>query len=416
MMSSLNILIVQEYLESLKEDKELDALLPILITLMGFRVISTAKDSKGQPQYGKDLVAIGKNEKGFKCKYYFEIKGGKDRNITDHILNKSDGIIESLRAAKYTAFSDFSDANFEKLPTIYVLVHNGEVRRNARPTFEGFVKTEFPKGNFEHWEISRLTELFSKYLFNEYLLTDLRSLKLFKKTLILLDSPDYDFQDFRDLVDLQIEKASTSKTNRVLKKFFATLNLLANLIFHYSKEHDNLEPAKQCVTYLILRTWGWILKKKLENKPSVEKVFIQLLETHYQILEAYFEKTFSVAIQKNGLFSGADFFEEIGYPIRFFDYVNNLIYFFQLKSYFGKQSKNEKVQLKELIENNYDALRPLVDNHSIAIVNMFVFFLDTDEDEITADDLKFIRDFLGEIFMNISSTKRLRDRFPELYN
>ncbi len=66
-MGSNNI-IVKEYLESLKEDNELDYLFPILLNLMGFRIITTAKESKGQPQYGKDIIAVGDDDDGVKKK------------------------------------------------------------------------------------------------------------------------------------------------------------------------------------------------------------------------------------------------------------------------------------------------------------------------------------------------------------
>ena len=56
-------LIVQKYLESLKEDTELDALLPLLLQAMDFEILSTPKAYKGLPQYGKDIVAVGKEKK-----------------------------------------------------------------------------------------------------------------------------------------------------------------------------------------------------------------------------------------------------------------------------------------------------------------------------------------------------------------
>lgn len=68
-----NNLIVREYLESLKEDSELDYLFPILLNLMGFRIVSTPKDSKGQPQYGKDVIAVGRDSDGVKKRFYFEL-------------------------------------------------------------------------------------------------------------------------------------------------------------------------------------------------------------------------------------------------------------------------------------------------------------------------------------------------------
>ncbi|WP_338790925.1 hypothetical protein [Bernardetia sp. MNP-M8] len=418
-MSNLNKLIVQEYLESLKEDTELDALFPTLLTLMGFRVIANPKDSKGQPQYGKDVIAIGKNESGVKCKYYFEVKGGGDRNITNSVLTKEDGVIESLKEAKYAIFNDFTDGNFANLPAIVVLVHNGEVRRNVRLTFDGFIFREFKDGEFEHWDITKLTEMFSQYMFNEYLLTDEKSLKLFKKTLILLDVPEYDFTDFKQLIDIQIDKYTDIRENRVLKKFLATMNLLANMIFHYSKENNNLNPAKDCVSYIILKLWAWILKNKLSKKKPVLKEFDKILKIQYHVLKEYFNKTLPFALEENGLYGEGGFYEEVGYPIRLFDYINYLTYYFKIAPKFDDEFslKNSKNTLIKLISNNLEGLRPLLDNHSIAIHNTLNYLVENNENELfTEEEVAFVPDFLNTIYASLCITQNLRKRFPELNN
>lgn len=40
--------IIKQYVESLKEDNELDYIFPILLERMGYRVLSTPRQSKGQ--------------------------------------------------------------------------------------------------------------------------------------------------------------------------------------------------------------------------------------------------------------------------------------------------------------------------------------------------------------------------------
>ena len=69
--------IIREYLESLKEDKELDYIFPILLDAMGFRIVSTPKNSKGQPQHGKDVVAIGCGMDNKIYRWYFQYFGNK---------------------------------------------------------------------------------------------------------------------------------------------------------------------------------------------------------------------------------------------------------------------------------------------------------------------------------------------------
>jgi len=266
-MSSNNI-IVREYLASLKEDNELDYLFPILLNLMGFRIIQTAKESKGQSQYGKDIIAIGNDNKGVKHKWYFELKGFSDRDITQANYSKPDGIRESIIEAKDTVFKDSTITGFNELPTKIVVVHNGVLKTNIRDTFEGLISREFKEGEFERWDIYHLTDIFSEHLFNEYLLSDDASNRLLKKTLAFLDSPDNEYKEFKELVDIQFDKIINIKS-RAFAKLFATLNLLNSLIFHYSKENNYLVPAKECSKYLILKTWHWILINNLQSKPPI---------------------------------------------------------------------------------------------------------------------------------------------------
>lgn len=422
-MNSNNI-IVQEYLSSLKEDKELDYLFPILLSSMGFRIVQTAKESKGQSQYGKDIIAIGNDSDGIKKKWYFELKGFKDKDITDKNYSITDGIRESIIEARDTAFNDSSIPQFNNLPIKIILVHNGVLKTNIRPTFNGFIDREFKQGEFERWDIYYLTDLFSQYLFSEYLLSDNESNRLFKKTLAFLDTPDYDYEDLKRLVQLQFKKTSTIK-GRSFSKLFATLGLIESIIFHYSIENENLSPAKECSKFLVLQTWAWILDKKLEKKKAVLREFEKLLSIQFEILNLYFKKTFQVARIKDGLYSeNSPFFEKIGYPLRCFEYLNDIIYFCRLRTnypVFNDESKHlfflknkQKDLLIELITNNSGFYRPLLDNHSIAIIQLFLFI--SEQRFLRQKDVDFLADYISIIINNIIIENLKHKRLPELSN
>jgi hypothetical protein len=416
-------LIVSEYLSSLKEDTELDYLFPIMLNLMGFKIITTPKESKGQPQYGKDIVAVGIDDDGIKKRFYFELKGYSDKDIDDAVLMKPDGIIQSLLASKYTNFTDSSILGFSELPVKIILVHNGILKSNTRRTFDGFIDQHFPEKNFERWDIYKITDLFSKHLFGEHLLTDEESIRLFKRTLVLLDAPDYDYSDFKLIVQQQLEKISTVKS-RAFTKFFATMNLLSLLIVHYSKENNNLEPAKQCLTYLVLEIWHWILKANLAAKKSVIREYRKLVKIHFELLQDYFEKTLPIACEPNGLFSerGGPF-ESLGYPLRCFEYLNYLIYYFEARTYYPKFEKQDpfktgrlrikhKELIKKVIESNIGCQRPLIDEHLISILNVFIFFYKNESS--TWSDRDFLHFFLTELLYNILVVYKQHKRFPEL--
>jgi hypothetical protein len=421
-----NDIIVREYLESLKEDKELDYLFPILLSLMGFRVVTTARESKGQSQYGKDIVAVGNDENGIRKRYYFELKGHADKDITQSSLLKKDGILESVREAKLTAFNDPSIPDFDQLPRQIVVVHNGILKNDSRVTLEGIIRQEFPDGGFERWDIYRLTDLFSQYLFGEYLFTDEETVRLFKRTLVLLDAPDYDFIDFHKLMALQTQKVY-EVGSRAFKKFFASMNLLSVVIIHYSKENNNLYPAKECVTYLLLKVWDWILVNGLDKKQPVLKEFRKLLKIHFELLNDYFLKTNVAVKQANGLYSEVgNLFEMVGYPLRTMEYINYLTYFFYARLYYPnfnvepsdlKTARLVRKQLQYLVRliNKNDAVaRPLLEFHSIAIMNIVLFILRNDKDFVEGEEVA--QDYLGHVLNHLVINKSVRDRYPEMYN
>jgi hypothetical protein len=424
-MGSNNIL-VKEYLESLKEDKELDYLFPILLNLMGFKIVTTAKESKGQPQYGKDLVAIGKDENGLKKRFYFELKGHCDKDITQTSFLAPDGIRESILESKITSFNDSSVPGFNALPVQIVVVHNGVLKSNTRRTFEDFISKEFPNGGFERWDIYRLTDLFGDHLFSEYLFTDDETIRLFKRTLVLLNAQDYQFQDFKQLVQLQINKIAKVE-GRAFKKFFATMNLLCVVIIHYSKENNNLAPARECVTYLLLNVWSWILKNKIQAKEAVKREFRKLLTIHFDLLTDYFKKTAVVFEQQDGLFSEkGGLFEEIGYPVRCFDFLSYLIYYFEARIAYPRfdgacpdnklfQLLNHQLEhLIQLLNNNKGCCRPLIDNHSIPIISVCLYILKYAN--YINDPNNVIKNYVSETLNHILIIKRIGKRFPEMHN
>ena len=165
-------IIISDYLSSLKEDKELDYIFTLLLKSMEFQVVSTPVHSKGLTQNGKDVVAIGKDEKGMRWKWYFIIKGHAAKDINTQNFYAEEGIRESLLTAKDVGFKSYSLPGFNNLPTKYVIVHNGIVKENARVQFEELINREFDEGTVEDWGIEKLTFLFYRHLFNECLFAD----------------------------------------------------------------------------------------------------------------------------------------------------------------------------------------------------------------------------------------------------
>lgn len=411
--------IVRDYLESLKEDSELDYIFPMLLNAMDFRIVATPRNSKGQSQYGKDVVAIGKDDEGILCRWYFELKGNADKDIDNNTFNKRDGIRESILEAKDVPYEDTSIPKFSSLPSKIVLVHNGIVKANAHVQFEQLIQREFPNGGFEHWDIEKLTDLFTQYLFNEALFCDNESYSLFKKILVMMDAPGWRTDDIDKLIDFQLAYCPTNKkSSRLLVKCFNAINLALSMILHYSQECDNLLPAKKTSDRVVLKLWTWILRNKKENNTKVIGLFSRIVELHLAIYSLYLQKTIPLATSYKGLYMmhGTDT-EKICYPLRCYDFMNDLLYYFIAYDVFcpivTKSTMRQQIDvLNAVIKSNTGLDVPLLDTNAITTQLLIWFVMCHEHDE--SDEI-VIFDHIQRLALNTIIRKRDDNMFPELY-
>lgn len=414
--------IIREYLESLKEDKELDYIFPILLDAMGFRIVSTPKSSKGQPQHGKDVVAIGRDMDNKIYRWYFELKGNAAKDITTTNFNAQDGVRDSLLEAKDVAYESQSIPKFNELPVKIVFVHNGVLQANAEPTFNGFIKREFKSGEFERWDIEQLTHLFAEHLFAECLFADDECYSLFKKTLVMLDAPGWNTNDISTIVDIFLRRCpSGAKPNRrKVQKTFAGLNLILAIIYKYCMDCNNLLPAKWSSDIIVLKIWTWILKYKKENNRLYIDHFCKIYNLHLFIYGSYLNKLLPLALDYKGLYQSAGTQSElICYHLRSYDFLNDLIYYFiSTSDIYDDNSSSEEKRIDmviQLIKSNSGFDLPLLDNHSITLLLLTKFLWCRKQ---IPNDLfvKEFYDFLHRVCENIIIRHKQNNMFPELYS
>lgn len=410
--------IIRDYLESLKEDNELDYIFPLLLESRGFHIISTPRNSKGQSQYGKDVVAIGEDRDGKLYLWNFELKGHRAKDIDDNTFLEKDGVRDSIIAAKDVLYKDFSIPRLNALPRKIVFVHNGILKENTRTHFSEFIKREFPNGGFERWGIEELIEQFSEHLFNEQLLCDKESYMLFKKILVQLDAPGWDTSDLDHLIDIQLASCSNIKNRRKITKGLTSINLILNIIFYYSKETKNLLPAKRSSDCVILKVWSWLLKNNFLKRNYITDIFSRMIELHMNIYYSYISKLLPLATQYKGLymFHGGDT-ETVCYPLRCYDFMNDLLYY--LIAYNALNTKTIKKtnlhsQLRcvlNIIKSNSGFEMPLLDTNSITILLILYFFFRCPYNQ---EDERNLIDYLVRMIQNVVMRKRDKGMYPEL--
>jgi len=414
-------LIVKEYLESLTEKDELNKIFPILLEAQGFEILTKPTENLGLKEYGKDIVAIGvDSEDNVKKRFFFELKGGKDRDITEEKFNAADGIASSLLDAFYVPYVS-QYPKYETLPLKIIIVHNGIAKGNVSQLMNNmFLRMSGTTINstFDRWDISRLTKIFTENLFNAYLLTDDVNVRLFNKTLINLDADEHVSVEFVKLLEnllsvFQFDKKKL-RTNRNNQMIFETFKLISFIVFTESKRYNNLNIAKKYVLCLLIKVWHWTLKNKLEENKFALKYFEQLYQFYFnEVLLDYFEKTLPIALKKDGLyFENGGMYEEIGYNLRSFDFLEFYVIYIKYcltsnNNIYNKEGT--RLMLAEIINQNRVCMKPLLDYHSNIICSVINLFIEL-------DDLESARNYLRVTINNLRRRKADNNFLPDANN
>ncbi len=100
--------------------------------------------------------------------------------------------------------------------------------------------------------------------------------------------------------------------------------------------------------------------------------------------------------------------------------MDDLIYYCRLRNTIFESNKIKYIKNKqkdliiELIENNSGFKRPILDNHSISITQLFLFF--ADKKCLRQKDVKFLGNYFHLIISNLKIEKFKNNIYPELYN
>lgn len=408
--------IIKEYLQSLKEDNELDVIFTILLQTLEYEILSTPKEYKGFSQYGKDIVAVKVDPSdGIKKRFYFELKAGNIDN--QKWFMPDNGVRDTLLM---TADADFKTnyKDFDKLPIKVVLVFNGLVTEKIRTILNGFSqKTFVAKGvEFEEWNIFKISELLSNEIFSKYLLINDENIRLFNRVLVNLNAVEIVSNDFNALIDNLLFKNSFSynkgKLSRSQKLIFQSINLIGYIIYTESKNYNNLSIAKKYLTHLILKYWFWILKNKLETNKEILGLFKQFFGFYNNIIEEYLVRNLSLLDIKDGLhYENGGRYEQIGYTTRSFDFIAVLNSFIlSCKNNIPKdQFTGYRDRINNTLQNNNVLSRPLIDIHSIPIVdslNLLIYF----------GDIESAKEYLLNILGYLKFLKKNYNKFPDAAN
>lgn len=265
-------LLFRNYLASLREREELDAILPDLLSELGYTVYS--RPQRGTAQAGVDIAAVGKDDDGDRKLFLFSVKQG------DLTRQSWDGTPQALRSSLNEILDSYIPTKvpkrYQKLKIVICLVFGGDMQEQVRSTVNGYIKRNSTKKiSFDEWNGDKLAGLLLQGILREEIMPKaVRS--YFQKAVALIDEPDISHQHFRRFVCELSKNASNDKARvRVARQLYIALWVL----FVWARDVDNVEAPYRASELVLLNIWN-LLRLYIGKKPGAAGKAIEMVARH----------------------------------------------------------------------------------------------------------------------------------------
>lgn len=381
-------LILKEYLSSLKERDELDAILPDLLSTLGLSVFS--KPGKGTRQYGVDVAAYGSLNGGDETVYLFSIKAG---DITRNSWNGDahQALRPSLDEIIDTYIPNRIPNQYKNKPIAICLCFGGYIQEQVRDMVEGYINRNSAKGlSFEEWNGDKLAKLILQSFLREELLPK-KQQSLLRKSLALIDEPDISFKHYANLISILAD--TDKKTAKQKLMILRQLNICLWILYSWSRDASNLESAYLSAERTLLYSWdisSKYLDKKYKQAKEIIITFHSIQSLYRQICNDFVRKILPHTSKLHGLSSAVQGPDKVDINFKMFDLLgrislNGIWSYWYLSISAEVEQKailREDVQLhfrllKEMIVNNPILYCPYKDNQVVDVsLASWLLFID----------------------------------------
>ena len=387
-------LLLKQYLASLKERGELDAILPDFLSESGFTVIYRPK--RGVREHGVDVAAIGIDaDTKQQTMYLLSIKSG------DLTRGEWDDGDQSLRRSLNEILDHYIPKRIAKrykhLPIKIALCFGGDILGNVRDLVDSYVDNNTQEGKIEfaEWNGDYIVDLIAggilrEGIFPKSIQGDLR------KALAFVDEPSICVSHFhRVLAHLEDQhfKTKRDRLTAVRQIYMAVWN-----IYVWGRDADNLDAAYVCSERAFLWVWD-MCKEHIRTNSSVSKALREAINKFSAlnniISSSYIAlHVFPHSNEKDGLASSVSSRFSLDINLKLFDVLGRsalrvlwLLYFKHLLS--GDENKDARAQLQvevdqtavllyRMIDLNPVLNSPIRDDHVIEITLVGLFLLGAD--------------------------------------
>jgi len=383
-------LILADYISSLKEDRELDLLATNLLRELDIIPLTTPQ--KGR-QFGVDIAAVGPDPDSDQGETLFLI-AVKQGNITrSNWSTEKTGVRATLEDIKDVYLNTSIPDQFKNTPKKIIVLSNGYIEQNVNINWVNYTNANTNAGIiYEYWGIDKLVSLAEKTQFSETLFPDeVRS--LLRKSLALLDLPEYDYRHFYQLLDkIFLVEAEISKKETIKK--IRLINSCLAIVYNWAVGYNNCKPPVIISERVIITSWNWIQHTPFDKDVEVIQEFLAIVKNKSAIDYSYFVKIKDALLVEDGL-SHTGHMDHIEYCLLTFEQIGFISIMGLSKLWFtevGMYQKDELFELSKgqfaeaeviadylckLIDNNPSSLYPKFDEHCIEINLALILLYET---------------------------------------
>lgn len=409
-------LLIVDYLASLKEREELDAILPDLLTELGYNVISRPR--RGTQQRGVDIAAVRKVD-GEEILYLFSLKAG---NLSRSEWNgpQDQALRPSLDEIRDSYLPSRVPPRYRDAKVVICLCFGGEIREEIRDVVAGYMTTNTTaRVSYEEWNGGRIADLLLEGLLREQVLPEAMRTG-FRKAVALVDEPDVSYQHFRKVANQLLAAGRANPKARVLSA--RQLSLCAWILFVWARGAGNVEAAYRATELALL--YAWDLRRGITNPTSKDGKALrnavgQIAELHVKTAAELIErKIIPAALIEDGLSAAVRSSDAIDLNLALFDMLGRLgllviwLHFMSQRAE-GKTKEHLEahclVVLKAgyaMIGNNAGLLLPVRDDQTIDIAIFLQAAL------VTGADGGPIHNWIEHLVGRLSYAVRARAHYP----
>lgn len=292
-------LLIVDYLASLKEREELDAILPDLLTELGYNVISRPR--RGTSQRGVDIAAVRAVD-GAEVLYLFSLKAG-NLSRTEWNGSQDQALRPSLDEIRDSYLTSRVPPKYRDAKVVICLCFGGEIREDIRDVVAGYMANNTTdRVSYEEWNGGRLADLLLEGLLREQVLPGAMRTS-FRKAVALVDEPDVSYQHFRAVANQLLAAGRVNSKARVLS--VRQLSLCAWILFVWARGAGNVEAAYRAAELALLYAWDLrrsVAKPNSKEGKAVTHAIGQIADLHVRIAAELLEgKIFPVATVRDGV-------------------------------------------------------------------------------------------------------------------